>query len=462
MADRDLSAGDVAVVLASIVAAVAVTLVMALLPLGFGGFMPPPIKPKNTPVTGVSFAKSAKDFTGSVCVNAHWDYTDTPYYSNYATLKAALLDLHVTCARGHYKPGASWHTARLNDLAGSGIKHSLIMDHEYWDSASDIAEADANLDGVVSTAEAVDNLMENAPDAILALEGPNEELWDAGECAATLQITQEIWAAKQADSRYNGIPFIGPVAAWPTQYTCLGDISGITDGGNTHPYLSNLSPDATDAGSNWSAQGWLNNARAAFGADAPIWASETGYHTAINETGTHEPVSETADGKYMSQLFFAFQRTGYEKVYKYELIDEFDNLDLDDDQSHFGLLRYDLSQKPSYVALNRVMDLLYDGSQANLTPLDHTVANTPTTFRSYLLQKSDGSHWLAMWNDVSIWDETTAVDLNPADVTVTLNFPRAKSVDVYRPYSSASPVSSATGTTVNVGINADVALVKIQ
>src|SRR5215218_3110007 len=125
MADGDLSAGGVAVVLTSMVAAVAITLVTALLPLGFGGFMPPPIK-------------SAKDFTSSVCVNAHWDYTDTPYYSDYATLKAALLDLHVTCARGHYKPGASWHTARLNDLAASGIKHSLIMDDEYWDTAADI------------------------------------------------------------------------------------------------------------------------------------------------------------------------------------------------------------------------------------------------------------------------------------------------------------------------------------
>src|SRR5215213_10246546 len=80
LADGNLPAGDVAVVLMSMVAAVAMTFVTALLPLGFGGFVPPPIKPKKPPVTVVSPAKSAKDFTSSVCVNAHWDYTDTPYY----------------------------------------------------------------------------------------------------------------------------------------------------------------------------------------------------------------------------------------------------------------------------------------------------------------------------------------------------------------------------------------------
>src|SRR5215217_6480304 len=147
MADGDPSAGEVAVVITSMVAAVAMTLVAALLIPGFGGFMPPPIKPKKPPVTGVSPAKSAKDFTNAVCVNPHWDFMDTPYYSEYTTLKAAMIDLHITCARGGYRPGAGWYTARLNDLAASGIKHSMIIDDELFNStAGDRAEADANLD----------------------------------------------------------------------------------------------------------------------------------------------------------------------------------------------------------------------------------------------------------------------------------------------------------------------------
>jgi len=462
MADSDLSAGDVAVVLTSMVAAVTMTLVTALAPLGFCGLTPPPMKPKKPLVTGVSPAKSAKDFTGSICVNAHWDYTNTPYYSDYATVKGALVDLHITCDRSSYRPGVAWYTARLNDLAASGIKHTVILDDELFNAtAADRAEADLNSDGTVSTAEAVTRLMDTMPN-IIALEGPNEELWDAGQCAATLQLAQETWAAKQADSRYNGIPFIGPSAAWPTQYSCLGDISGITDGGNAHPYPGDLPPSATIAGANWSAAGWLRNTRLAVGSTAPVWATETGYNTAINATDPGPGLSEAADGKYMSQIYFALQRIGYTKVFKYELLDEFDNPALDDDQSHYGMLRYDLTQKPSYVTLNRIMDLLDDSGQANLTPLDYTVTGTPSTFRSYLLQKTDGSHWLAMWNDIKVWDGTTGTDLTPADVTVTLSLTSRKTVDVYRPYSSASPVSSSTGTTVEVAINADVALVKIQ
>lgn len=419
-------------------------------------------KPKSPPPTksGTMPAKSLQEFRNGVCANVHWNFLDTPYNGSFTALKNALVDLHITCARAMWSPGESWHTTRLKDLAAVGIKHSLLIDDEFYDdSAEDRAAADADSSGHVSAAEALDYLMDVAPETVLQLEGPNEELFDSTQCAASLQNAQDVWAAKQADSRLADIPFIGPSAAQSTQYSCLGDISAITDAGNIHSYPGGLSPEATTAGSS-SLQSWMQNARAVVGEQAPVVATETGYHTAINYGGGHSPVSETADGKYTSQLNFAYQRAGVQRAFKYELVDEFNNPALDDLQSNFGLLRNDLSQKPAYVSLNNVMDLLADDTQATLIPLDYSVSGAPATFKQYLLQKSDGTHWLAMWNDISVWNGTT--DLTPSDVNVTLTLGTAKTIKTYRPYTSASAASTTTGTSASVPINADVTLVEIR
>ena len=421
-------------------------------------------KPKSPPPTksGTMPAKSVKDFEAGVCVNTHWNFLDTPYNGSYTALKNALIDLRITCSRAAWSPGESWHTNRLKDLAASGIKHSMIIDDEFYDdSAEDRAAADADSSGHVSAAEALDYLMDVAPETVLQLEGPNEELFDSGQCATTLTNTQQVWTAKQADSRYNGIWFVGPSAASPTQYACLGDISGITDAGNIHHYSGDLTPEASENGSaDWRLSGWISNVRAAVGPNAPVVSTESGYHTAVNDPDGHRPVSETADGKYMTQLHFAFQRAGLSRTFKYELVDEFPNAAKDDLQSNFGLLRNDLTEKPAYTALNNVMDLLADDMQATLIPLDYSVSGAPGTFKQYLLQKSDGTHWLAMWNDISVWNGTT--DLTPSDVNVTLTLGTAKTIKTYRPYTSASAASTTTGTSDSVPINADVTLVEIR
>lgn len=414
------------------------------------------------PDAGTLPAKSAKEFTEGVCVNAHWYFGSTPYTNNYTDMKTALQDLHITCVRDQWYPGSTTQKDRFVDLAAVGIKHSVIMDSRIFDAdAAARAAADADSSGAVSVAEAIDHLLDNAPGSVLTLEGPNENIFDGTSCTSTISQANQIWAVKQADSRLTDIPVLSPSASDPNHYTCLGDLSAVTDEGNIHSYPGGVTPEATEHGPPWSLQGWMDNATVPVGSGSPMTATETGYHNATSTSSGHIPASETADGKYMSQMFFSYQRLGVHRIYKYELVNQTNEPTLTDIEKHFGLLRNDLTQKPSYVSINRIMDLLSDPTPAYLTRLNHTVTSTPANFKSYLIQKSDGSHWLAMWNDISVWDTVTKTDLTPSDVTVTVTFDSSKSLTVYRPYVSASPVTTTTASSVNVAINADVVLVRV-
>lgn len=409
---------------------------------------------------GVMPAKSVQEFRSGVCTNAHWYFGSTPYTTAYATLKTAILDLGMTCLRDQWSPGDTVQKDRFVDLAASGVKHSVIIDSRYFnDTAADRTQADTDSSGAVSVAEAIDHLLDNAPGSVLALEGPNELL--GSNCASAITQLQEIWAVKQSDSRLADIPVLSPAAAQPTQNSCLGDQSAYTDEGNIHSYPGDSPPEATERGADWSLAGWKNHVQSVVGQGVPITATETGYHNAVNTTDGHLPVSETADGKYMAQLYFAYQRAGVHRAHKYELVNQFSNPGLDNIQGHFGFLRNNLTEKPSYVSVDNMMDILADSGPTTLNPLDYQLTTGTGTVRSYLLQKSDGSHWLAVWNDVKIWD-TTLGDLSPADVSVTLTLQQTRTIDTYRPYVSASVQDSVVASSKVLSVGADPVLVKIQ
>lgn len=419
---------------------------------------------RNTPPphtkSGTMPAKSVQQFRNGVCTNAHWYFGSTPYTASYAALKTAILDLGITCLRDQWSPGDSVQKDRFVDLAASGIKHSVIIDSRYFnDNAADRTAADADSSGSVSVAEAIDHLLDNAPGSVLALEGPNELL--ASNCASAITQLQEIWAVKQSDSRLANIPVLSPSAAQPTENSCLGDQSAYTDEGNIHSYPGDSPPEATERGTDWSLAGWKSHVQDVVGQDVPIVSTETGYHNAVNTTDGHLPVSEAADGKYTAQMYFAYQRAGVHRAYKYELVNQFSNPALDNIQGHFGFLRNDLTEKPSYASVDNMMDILADsGSTTTLTPLSYQLTSSTGTVKSYLLQKSDGSYWLAVWNDVKIWQTVTG-DLSPADVTATLSFADAKSLSIYRPYLSASVQESVSSSNKQLSVNADPLLIKI-
>jgi hypothetical protein len=214
----------------------------------------------------------------------------------------------------------------------------------------------------------------------------------------------------------------------------FGDASRWLDQGNFHPYPGGGAPDREAHLDDELRRTTLNSG------SKPVQATETGYHNAVEVPPAfdHRPASEEAAGVYMPRLFLDYFRRGVVRTYAYELLDEFPDPDRRNGEANFGLLRYDLSEKPAFASLERLIALLSDpGPRFAPRRLDYQLGGAPPGLRRVLLQKRDGSFYLALWLPDSVWDEDRLAPLHPGGADVRLTLPgEARSIAVYRPNES--------------------------
>jgi hypothetical protein len=409
-------------------------------------------------------AKSADALVESAGVNVHIGFLGG-VYGSYGEWKPKLAALHVRYIRDGLTAGDSVQHARLNDLAASGIRADLLMGdpkNRY---------GNGTLDQLLSA------LKNEVRSAVVSVEGPNE--WDTtagsypcdpahpelGCWASDLRAyQQELYNKVKADPALAGLAVVGPAFANGDR-RAVGDLSPWLDYGNMHPYPGNRNPEWSldPAGGNQFGLAAINSG------DAPVFATETGYHNALVSSYGHDPVSERAAGIYAPRLlldYFAQASSSGQSVRRtffYELIDQGTNPY--NFQNNFGLLRNDLSEKPAYKALRNLLGLVGDPGPAFTTgSLDYSLDGASGDVRRVLLEKRDGSFWLALWRQVDVWDEATGGDLSPPDEEVTLRLSRPVArITAYRPSVAASAYESWGRTSdVRIRVPADVVLLSLD
>jgi hypothetical protein len=407
-------------------------------------------------------ATSADALVESVGVNVHIYFGGV--YEEYGAWKPKLVGLGVRYIRDGFSVGLPSLYTRLNDLAASGVKADLIM----GDPKNKYGTG--TLDQLVST------LKTKVLSAVVSVEGPNE--WDTNEgtypcdparsnlgCWATdlRAYQQELYSKVKGDPALANLAVVGPAFALGDKRP-VGDLSQWLDFGNMHPYPNNRNPE-------WSLDpsGGDEFGKAAItSGDKPVMATETGYHNATQSTEGHRPVSERASGIYIPRLLLDYfgqmssRGQTVKRSFLYELIDT--GTSLTSSEQRFGLLRSDLSEKPAYKALKNLLTLLEDrGPPFDQGLLDYSLEGATPDIRTLLLQKRDGSFWLALWREVDVWDESSGGDLHPPEqqVTVRLAQPVAHA-SVYRPGVSASAQDSWRDTSaLQLRVPADVVLLRL-
>ena len=396
--------------------------------------------PTPTPTTGVA-ATSARAFTDSVCVATHLHYSDTAYYSRWPEVRDALVGSGIRHVRDGQLDSSVWSyptvSARWKEWADRGVRATL------GPYPGDIAR---------KVALAAQN------PAVEAIEGPNElDLTGTGWQTRLLDAQRAIWEATRAQPNLAGRPvLVGSLAFSDRWSQVTTDLKPYFTDGNLHSYPGGQTP-----GSNLSTQ--FAASRTAFGA-APVRVTETGYHNAVAAPTTegHKPASERAGGIYVPQLYLEYFRRGVKQSCMYELLDEWADPERNDRESNFGLLRSDLSRKPAYTHLQRLLSLLGDPFPASApSRLDYTVTG-PSTLRHVLLQKGDGSFWLALWNDVSVWDPVARTDTYPADATASVSLGGSRAWSLYDVRGGTTAVRSGTGSSVSVGVPVSPLLLQVR
>ena len=377
-------------------------------------------------------ARTCYDFVESIGVCTHWDYNNTKYVQEFNTVKTKLGQLGVRYIRDAAPivnaASIDRSLAVYNDL---GIKTLTVFSKKYYTPS----QIDSKLDDLVGNTN-----------MILAFEGPNEP--DAGKdgyndpCCWTDDL--------RANQRYifnavNNHPNAGinsklVVAASPTfpkGVAWMGDMSAIADRYNIHSYHGGKKPE--EPNSNFAQ--YLDEIPAVHTdgqARWRIWATEAGNHN--QETGPKSNgISEEGEAKYINRMLLYYFSKGIQKTFNYELVD-LRAEDPNDNQDNFGLLRHNLTEKPTFRALKNLITILDDNTDFTAGSFNYRLSSS-SGIEQVLLQKSDGKFYLVLWQNESVYNPNTDTNIENDSrlVTITANIASAK---VYLPLVSVSEVNT--------------------
>ncbi len=373
-------------------------------------------------------ARSASSFINSIGVAVHINYIDTAYGKYNEIVKPRLQELGIRHIRDGVSPSDMDTQQKFNDLATLGIKSTLVMDPR----------------GLVPS-DAV-NIAKNVAPSIEAVEGPNE--WDVQPDLRYKNQTfpegvrlfqSELYQLIKDDPATANLDVLSPSMAYPENAAQLTNIA--CDFGNMHSYAGGGLP------SDQLETRWIPNTQKMCG-NKPIIATECGWHNALRDDGAPQsPISEEAAAKYVSRLYLEYFNRGIKRAFLYELIDPRQS---DNQDSNFGLLRYDGSPKPAFNALKNLLSILNDSKEDfPLESLDYTLTGETTNVHKTILQKSNGRFYLILWQEVPSFNTKQKIDISVEQqkTTLTLNTP-IREVYAYLPIKSTNSVWQTKNTSI--------------
>jgi hypothetical protein len=353
----------------------------------------------------------ADSFVESICVNTHW--SSPKYVGNYTMLKAKLNELGIRYIRDETYP--SNYAPILDIFRSLGIKVNMLFGR-----GPSGPRAPFNLSNIP---EEVNQMKSQVLPAVVTIENPNEYDYEHGpdvDWVARLQnYTRILYTLVKSDEMLKNFPVIGPSLTSKEAFQAVGDLDQYIDHPNLHIYQKYWPGyDGFD-----QSEGGLSGAgltayfdfevRYQSPSRKPIHATETGHHNYLPQDG----LSEEATGKYISRAFAEFFRRGIQRTCQYEFVDE----GIPSLEGHFGLLRFNLTEKPVFKAVQHLISILNDkGPDFQPDSFNYAFDGNITNIRHMIFQKRNGDFYIMFWLEVSSWDAQAQIDLYPPPQEVIL------------------------------------------
>ena len=413
---------------------------MLLVVVGLGCYTSTPLDPTGvSSVTDPTGTRAADEFVDAIGVVTHLRYGGlwTEEFETLIVPRIKALGVRHLRDGGIVKDDSGWMDqvyTRFRTIASeTGADFTLIVwphfDRPNHINASHVEKLVGRV-GLENVA-ALEGL--NEYDTMADVFGGSSLVWDDQVKDYQRALFEEVRTL-----RYD-IPVIGPSIAHPTNASRVGDLTEYMDLGNIHSYPGGQSP-LTRLMSVISGMRVINGTK-------PVVATETGYHTATASNDIqHSYVSEEAQAKYTLRLLFEYFKAGVVRTFIYQLMDE--GTDFGDVQQHFGLVRYDGSEKPAYKALRNLISILEDPGPSH-TPggLDYELLGDTTGVHQALLQKRDGRFYLVLWQETSSFDSESHQDIRVDSRRITLSLTQPfRRLVLYQPVLSSQPLTETTNS----------------
>jgi hypothetical protein len=398
--------------------------------------------------------EGASAFLQSLGINTHVSYTGTPYYGQPQSVISALQYLGINTIRDQPPAFTSDPTtAAANDaIAAAGVQFDALL-----------VSSNGPVD-ITDTLASSATFEQSYPASIAAIEGPNEVNASpvsyegiTGTYAASVQVTQDLWAGVQSNSSLNTVPVYA--------LTLSNGITGIRAAENQ---LGNLAPYVTYGNAHIYAC-CSNNV---WQEDMPYWLpvfeqDTPGLPMVITETGyatVPTVVDELSAAKYNLNTFFENALNGIVKTYLYELVDENSSATDTNTGDYYGEFHNDWTPKAGATAIHNLTTILQTAGNGTASgTLNYTVSGLPATGHTFLLGSST-SFDLAVWIDVTVYDPTDAIDIAAPAYSLTVNLGATFSnVVVYDPMVGTTPIATYTNvSTVTISVTDHPVIVQVN
>jgi hypothetical protein len=374
-----------------------------------------------------------------------------------------FLNTMGVCA--HVKQGVDDVTTVNNGLIYTGIRNlrddgttssSVINEylaiHKATLAKLCLLPVDGDIPDTLSMLETV-----NAAGALLAAEGPNEinnysVTYDGATSSYTgsylpaAEFQRDLYTAIKADTKLAGIPVWAPSEAGGSepdnvgfQYLVIPNGSNLSmadgtiygDLANCHNYLNNGVFTAPIDNHAWLAEDpqgntYFDGLYSEYGntwnkhylgysltqlLTLPRVTTETGWKT--QGTGA---LTEDQQGRIFLNLFLDAEKRGWNYTFIYMLRD-------DPNQGYWGLIHQDDTPKLSGKYIHNMTTILADNVSNTPGSLNYSVPNEPATVHDLLLQKSNGTFELAVWDERAGSSDAVTVNLGATYASINLYDP---------------------------------------
>jgi hypothetical protein len=398
-------------------------------------------------------AAVSQNFVNMAGVVTHFNYTNTVYGSDWPQLFQAIQSLGVHHIRdGYFDPDQYPQLIEEHQqLQAAGIRTTYVMPYDpsiQMSSVEQFAAETGDMD---------------------AIEAPNEcdVLGQCGGGGATGILNAVAWLPTlQTAAQDLNVPLVAPAFTLWGSAAIAGNLDQWVNLNSLHLYFGGRNPGSSGWGS-FDAQGnsygsfnfWLDQA-AIDAPGKPPEIGETGY-LAFPSTTTPYTVPESVAASYVPRTMLLAFEHGYHKTFFYQLIDD------PTSPQGYGLLNDDLSPKAPFTALQNLLSLLSDPGGSNFSPgsLAYQILGGDSNVNHLLLQKSDGSYWLALWLEEPSWDPANVVSIpvTPENIGIQLGSGYAATTDYqFDTTGNVTPFSQPmTGNIAPLTITDQVSIVRI-
>jgi hypothetical protein len=406
-------------------------------------------------MASVGSVSRAWSFDQSIGVNTHMSWLDAGY-TNVAVVEASLAYLGVTHVRDSIP--LVWDLSEYEAIAATGVKFDIL-------STSPVS--------IASDLAAINQLEQAVPGSIASVEGVNEfnlntvifdNVSSLNDPAWIQLYGPALYAAVRADPLLAGVPVIAASTgnAGAAQVAQEGKLSSFVNSSNWHEYFGNGSQPA--AGIAYAVAEAESTAPG-----LPVTITETGYYTAVDAMdwggGGVTPAVQAI--LTVNDLLDAFH-DGVQTTYLYELMDNISNPSSTDLEDSFGLFYANGTPKPAAIAIHNLTTILSDTGANAATfqtgTLNATINGLPSTGNTMVLEKSNGAFDIVIWNEPTVWNETTMTEVFPASVSVTVNFGSTYGyVELFDPLQSSAPIETFTNvSSIQLSLSADPYIIELE